>query len=105
MSRLYFIKSDENCTSIEGVRDYMHDHDLKELTVVEAEREVGADCFYCKKYAEVSGKGYGYCGVSCPDYNPRNGKSGICVHNKPVYIESDRTKTINLKIRTITNNH
>ena len=41
------------------------------------------DFFFCKSVSEAGEKGN--CGKFCSDYEPRNGKSGICRHYGKVY--------------------
>lgn len=54
--------------------------------------ERGTGYFYCSEYDEVGE--VGNCGKRCDEYEPRNGKSGICKHHRPVYDDTGNTLTI-----------
>lgn len=56
-----------------------------ETEAYEAVREKRSEFFYCQAVHEVTTKGQGTCGRVCKKYAPRNGKSGICKLNSPVY--------------------
>ena len=71
----------------------MYDNELTELTVYEAKVARGVDMLYCSAYHDMGEKGC--CGKGCSKYSPRNGKNGICKHNRPVYEEG---KKVTLKL-------
>lgn len=82
--KVYFSDIDETYAwfayPLDCILDEMKDRGLTEIEVSEAERESDPDYFYCKAAGEVfikppEGEP---CGKECPDYNPRNGKSGCC---------------------------
>lgn len=68
--------------------DEMKERELVEITVSEAERDLGSSYFYCWACGEVGEKGESepVCGKNCDDYEPRNGKSGCCKHRGFCYI-------------------
>jgi len=70
--------------------DCMKENDLKEMTVIEAVPIRDSDYFFCRAVDEMGEKGS--CGKICPDYEPRNGKSGICKHKGFVYEPTDEVK-------------
>ena len=91
MAKHFFIKkSDEYTTDFEGVMDHLHSIDEKEIEVFEAKRIINANCFFCNYFLEVGEKGN--CGKSCESYKPRNGKKGICIHNRSVYERGNKVK-------------
>jgi len=75
MKKYYSEHNDEYC--------YPLDYFEKGKIVFEAKIIRNVDMFYCTLVYEVGEKGS--CGKSCEGYEPRNGKSGICKHNFPVY--------------------
>ena len=84
MAKYFFItSSDEQTTDFEGVMDHLHSIDENEIEVFEAKKVVGSNYFFCKDSFEVGEKGN--CGKSCRAYKSRNGKNGICKHNRPIY--------------------
>lgn len=87
MSKMYFKDKDSELC-------YPRDHFIGDgiSEAYEAIREKGSDAFFCRYNGEVGMKGEGNCGVVCVDYKPRNGKSGICVHNGPVYYIGEKVK-------------
>lgn len=82
MGKYYFHEdNEENCYEI----DYFERGDI----VFEAKIERGVDVFYCAAYGESGEKGN--CGNVCKKYIPRNGKSGICKFNRPVYEKTNKS--------------
>lgn len=89
MSKYFFLyKNDEYCVDIDGVMDKMHDEGVNSKEVYKAQVVRKSDMFYCNHFYEVGEKGE--CGRSCPKYKPRNGVSGICQHNRPVYEHGEK---------------
>jgi hypothetical protein len=96
--KLYFsnITSEERCYPLDYIKQKAKEEGVRQIEVREAEREINSDAFYCSKEDEIMGKGFGYCGKECKFYQPRNGKSGICRHNKQVYTPKKEVKIIKL---------
>lgn len=88
--KLYFYPDKTFAYSLEVIREYMQEHDLKEIVITEAERITGVDCFYCKEFQEVGTVGEYNCGKFCPKYKPRNGKNGRCIHSGWCYAPTDK---------------
>ncbi|MCK5613287.1 hypothetical protein KAR91_66050 [Candidatus Pacearchaeota archaeon] len=96
MNKKYFRKEeDEFCYTKQAIINQMKSEGLRELTVIEAQRDLKSDFFYCKESGEVYEKGE-ECGKSCESYDPRNGKSGICKHSRNPYMPIDNEITIKL---------
>jgi hypothetical protein len=79
MKRYFSEFNDEYCFPI----DYFEKGEI----VYEAEIERNIDMFNCIEFG-VGEKGD--CGKTCRKYIPRNGKSGICENNYPVYEKTDK---------------
>jgi hypothetical protein len=95
MSKYYFPSENaEICTDIAGIRAYMKERDLTELTVFEAKRETGTGYFFCQAVGTCGE--VGNCDRLCPDYIPNNGKSGRCKHYGYVYEATEKTRTVKL---------
>jgi hypothetical protein len=76
------------------VVEHMKDNGLTELTVNEAVKIKVEGYMFCQLYGMGES---GYCGKRwCKDYQPRNGKSGICKHQGSLY-ESGKEITIKIK--------
>ena len=84
--KMYLIDGDTECYPIDEILDKMADEDLEELTVELAEKEKHPDEFWCMCDNEAYPFGCGICGKGCINYEPRNGKSGICRHRGYTYI-------------------
>ncbi|MCE5226491.1 MAG: hypothetical protein LLG05_11635 [Porphyromonadaceae bacterium] len=95
MKAKYFFgpSSDEMCYDEGYWYDYMFDEGLTSLVVCEARVIRNADDFWCASFHDMYGKGG--CGKECKRYAPRNGKNGICKHNRPVYEKGNK---VTLKI-------
>ena len=94
--KLYFINNlleEDFCYTLAKIKKEAQKKGLNKVEIFEAERETDSDAFFCNKYSEIMGKGFGYCGKECEFYQARNGKSGICKHNKPTYLKT-KTKII-----------
>jgi hypothetical protein len=97
--KLYFTNNlleEDFCYTLEKIKKEAKKKGLNQIEIFEAEKEIGSDAFFCNKYSEIMGKGFGYCGKECNFYQPRNGKSGICKHNKPTYLKTNKKLIINL---------
>lgn len=69
---------DERCYQKEYHLSDAKDEGLTEIEVFEAEPDHSKDHFWCQAIDEACEKEDGTCGMDCEDYEPRNGKSGIC---------------------------
>ncbi len=77
-AKYYFLYSDsEICYEKSYFIDYM---DGKEIEVYEAIPEKIDGIFWCKEQMFCGDNSEETCGKICPDYKPRNGKSGCCKH-------------------------
>jgi hypothetical protein len=94
---LYFsdITQDEACYSKQSIINIAKKQKLSEVEMFEAKIERKSDYFYCSKYKEAGEKGN--CGKSCEFYTPRNGKSGMCKFNKPIYEQTDKKIIVKIK--------
>lgn len=95
MRKYYFTKNAENCYTLDHHKSVMKFNLLNELELFEAIIHRGSGFFYCKCFGEV-GESNGTCGKECHKYKPRNGKSGICIFHRPIYLPV--TKPMILKI-------
>lgn len=79
-NKKYFKTEDsELCYPLEYHLLEAKDQGLDEIELFEAVTEKIDGFFWCNKYLSVGEKGN--CGKICAEYDPRNGKSGICKHN------------------------
>ena len=79
--KLYFCESVDDCSwTKDQFIDWMKENHVGELTLTEVKREIKSDYFYCRANDSCGERGDGECGRLCIDYEPRNGKSGICKH-------------------------
>ena len=93
--KLYFESEDsELCHTIDYFID-KSDPDQNEITVYVAEPTTIDGYFWCKAVGEVGENGG--CGKSCNDYEPKNGKSGMCRFKGKFYTHGQKT-TIKLKL-------
>jgi hypothetical protein len=100
----YFAKDfdDERCYTLDYIIDEMRDNGTNEMIVFKAIRETKADYFYCIIFDAPGDKHGSECGFICPEYFPRNGKSGCCVYNSCCYVPGEAyILTANGKIRKL----
>jgi hypothetical protein len=77
---LYFETGGEGyCYPLSHFYDRICDGE-KEIFLKLAKREIGSGFMWCKIESEFVESRSGTCGEFCEHYNPRNGKSGRCVH-------------------------
>lgn len=100
MSKYFFRKSEdwdfaEMCYTLQYHKDYMREHDIKEMQVYEAKRETSNLYFYCNHFGEI-GESNDTCGKGCDLYKPRNGKSGVCIHHRNCYEQTSIVKTLRI---------
>ena len=97
MKEYYFEDSEsEVCYTKQYFIDYMTDHDITEMELLEAEPEKMDGIFWCSKQLFCGDGSEETCGKQCNDYEPRNGKSGCCrFYTTTLYIHG---KKITLKL-------
>lgn len=93
--RDYYFRSIEEddgefCYTLEHWKEYADEDGETKLTLYAAVREVGADGFYCRAHGECYLKDDGGCGKFCNEYEPRNGKNGICKHYRNTYTYGEK---------------
>jgi len=86
--KLYFRLTEQDdemefCYPLSHHYDTMREEGLTEMVVCEAVVDKVDGFFFCNAVGLVSEKGE--CGKYCSDYEPRNGKSGNCKHNRNLY--------------------
>lgn len=89
--KYYFENKDAtNCYTEEYFQDKMRDNELTEISVLKAVpvKINFSEYIYCKEIGEVGEKSE--CGKNCPDYEPRNGKNGMCKHRGKLYELGDK---------------
>lgn len=83
-NKLYFGgKDEEYCFSKQYWIDRMKEAGETEMKAFLAKAVSSPDYFFCQAVDEMGEKGS--CGKLCEDYEPRNGRSGICKHNGRLY--------------------
>lgn len=94
-SPLYFRRWAERAYPIEKHIADMKAEGVTEREFFQAVPDRNTGYFYCTKYDELGS--VGTCGKTCDNYDPRNGKSGICsYHRSPVSPDVRKRKTIKL---------
>ena len=83
--KLYFREDDECCYPLDVFYDEMQDDGITEMKVFEAVPYTGKDCCFCQATNEICYSDEYPCGKNCEDYEPKNGKSGMCKHKKRCY--------------------
>lgn len=78
----------EMCFHLDYHMDNARDEGLTEITLYEAVPEKVEGFFWCRAVDEVSEDGY--CGKSCEDYEPKNGKSGMCRHKGNLFTRGEK---------------
>lgn len=79
----------EICHGLRYFMDQLIEDDFNHsIDLYKAKRINGIDQFYCSAFNSPGDKGH--CGAECEKYKPRNGKSGICVHNRPLYEATEK---------------
>lgn len=91
--QLYFLDEDsETCHTLEYHLENAKSDELKEIELFEAVPDPSKDYFWCRADSSVCMSDDNPCGKSCEDYDPRNGKSGICKHKTHCYTWSNKVK-------------
>lgn len=84
MKKLYFNNDDEYCYPPE----YYDNGEIVTLAIPDKSK----DYFYCKAKGEcfttIMDNGLNSCGKECDEYEPKNGKSGICKYKTFCYLDS-----------------
>lgn len=76
-SKYYFrTENDERCYTLEYHLLDAKDKGLTEIKLFEAVPEKIDGMFWCRAVNECGEEGY--CGSQCAEYEPKNGKSGMC---------------------------
>ena len=83
--KLYNQKDDEYSESLttldqykEQLGDLLEKDPKAEIIIEEFERDFGSGTMWCTENFETVENSKEVCGIDCPDYKPRNGKSGRC---------------------------
>lgn len=99
MSKKYYFlyENDEVCNDIDYVKNYMKKHGIKEIEIFKAKPyRVEGKAFYCVKYGLCGDDTFEHCGNECSFYEPRNGKSGVCIYHRHWFYEPGEKIKINL---------
>ncbi len=97
--RFFFREGDCDCFTIESHLNYMIENNIEIMNVWLAKRETKVSHFYCKHYQEIGDKTENICGKWCGAYDPKNKKSGACVHLGYTYEITD--KSYELKVDSV----
>lgn len=80
-NHLYFRNpGDENCFSLEYHIAQAQEEGLTEIYLYRSKVDKVPGYFWCIAFSSICETG-GDCGRECPEYKPRNGKSGICANH------------------------
>lgn len=94
--KFYFREADdEMCYTLEYHLANAKDEGLEEIELFEAIPEKDHEMFWCRAVEEITGNGY--CGRQCEEYEPKNGKSGMCKHKGKTYTIGEK-KLFKVKI-------
>lgn len=80
------------CHSLDVHIDEAKMNGMEQIELFEAVPITDANYFWCKSILTVGQKGE--CGKFCPDYTPRNGKSGACRYYSNTLYERGEKATI-----------
>jgi TPP-dependent pyruvate/acetoin dehydrogenase alpha subunit len=98
MTKLYFDEKLDFCYTMQQIKDYMHATGIEQMTVTVAEKSHNKADFFCSEFRQFGSKSLGGCGRICEGYQPRNGKNGMCKHQRPTYEPSDETLILMVKL-------
>ena len=92
----YYFRSTESemCYSLEYHLVDAKDEGLKEIELFEAMPEKIDGMFFCRAVGEITEAPF--CGKQCDDYEPKNGKSGMCKHKSNFWVPGEK-KTFKVK--------
>lgn len=87
--QFYFRREDsERCYTLDKHIEDAKEEGLTEIDLYIAVPQNVPDFIFCHAVDECGEKGE--CGRCCADYQPRNGKSGICKHQGKLYEPSEK---------------
>jgi hypothetical protein len=96
MEKIYFRNiDDENCYQLEYHLQNAKDEGLSEIELFETKKEFVDGMFFCKAVEEQTEEGF--CGKSCDEYSPKNGKSGMCRFKQKHFYTP--TKKVTFKVK------
>jgi hypothetical protein len=102
MTKLYFSDLEDNCRPLSYWEWLMELEGVESLDLYAASKIGNSDYFFCRCFEAVGEKGF--CGSDCYMYNPRNGKSGCCIHySKLLFEKTDEKITLKRKPKTESN--
>lgn len=80
MKKALYFRTEEGewCQTLDAHIEDAESEGLETIELFEAVPEKVAGFFWCRAVGEVSEEGT--CGKLCDDYEPKNGKSGMCRH-------------------------
>lgn len=91
--QLYFKNEDsEHCYTIEHHLEEAKEEGLEFITLFEAYPDPDKDYFWCRSDDSICFSSDNPCGKHCEDYQPRNGKFGICKHKTHCYTWGTQVK-------------
>ena len=92
MKQKFYInkEGEETAWEISVYEDEILSGEIKEIELIEMEREFGTSWRYCRVYRECFEKEDYMCGIVCDEYNPCNGTSGKCTHLDVCLIETGK---------------
>ncbi len=83
-SKFYYRSEfDEMCYTLDYHLSDAKDEGLTEIELFEAIPETVGGMFWCRAVQECTEEGY--CGKECEEYEPKNGKSGMCRHKSKTF--------------------
>lgn len=95
-TKYYFEALDsELCYTLDYHLDQAREQGLSRIELYEAVPEKVNGFFFCRAVNAVGEDGY--CGSQCTDYEPRNGKSGMCRHRSNTMYEHGEKVTFTVK--------
>lgn len=91
--KYYFESEDaEMCYTLEYHLSNARDEKLTTIDLYVAIPDKDPQIFFCKAVDECAE--VGYCGKQCDDYEPKNGKSGMCRHKGHCYTHGEKVTFI-----------
>ncbi len=88
-------QSDEICYTLDYHLANAKDEGLAEIELIKAIPEKVGGMFWCKAVDECAEDGC--CGKMCDEYEPKNGKSGMCKYRCNTFYGHGKKITISLK--------
>jgi|GEM_PF-1597093 len=91
--QLYFRNEDsELCYGLKQHLEEALEEGLETITLFEAHPDPDKDYFWCQSDSSVCFSNDNPCGKHCTDYEPKNGKFGICKHKSHCYTWGKKEK-------------